>query len=115
MNLILKGAAFVAVLAVATPSWAQVAEDLNRSELCRLALAHATPGSPPPASYPCLYPYAWGYPYPYAYPYLYPYASPAAYPGPAAYAPFAPAEVVKGIGGSWRWENHAYQWHPDKT
>jgi|SRR5215472_9638225 len=117
MNLVPTGAAVLAMLAVATPSSAQVAETLNRAELCRLAVEHAAPGTLPAAAYPCAYPYAWAYPYPYAYPYLYayPYASPTAYPGPNNVTPFVPAEWVKGVGGSWHWENHAYQWHPDKT
>src|SRR5215469_18076949 len=108
MNIILKGAAVVAVMAIATPCWAQMSEDLNRAELCRIAAAQAPAGSPPVVGYPC---YAWAYPYWYGYPYLYPYAAPTAYPGPNAGTPFAPAEIVKGNGGSWHWENHAYQWH----
>jgi hypothetical protein len=118
MSLVLKGAALIAVMAVATPSWAQMSEELNRAELCRIAVAHAAPGTPPLAAYPCSYPYVWAaypYPYAYAYPYLYPYATPTAYPGPNSVMPFVPAEIVKGVGGSWRWENHAYQWHPDNT
>lgn len=115
MNLLLKGTAVVAVMALATPCMAQMSENLNRAELCRIAIAQAHTGTPVVAGYPCWYPYAWAYPGWYGYPYLYPYAAPTAYPGPNAGTPFAPAEIVKGVGGSWHWENQAYQWHPDKT
>jgi hypothetical protein len=115
MNIMLKGASVIAVMALATPCFAQMSEDLNRAELCRIAAAQAPAGSAPVAGYPCWYPYAWAYPGWYGYPYMYPYATPTAYPGPNPAWPFAPAEIVKGNGGSWHWENHAYQWHPDKT
>lgn len=104
MKHLLTGTAMAAVLAISVPAWAQPSSEyLNSVELYRLAVEAAAKGAP--VVYPWL-------PYPYPYPYVVPAAAePKTYPLP--YYPFAPLETVPGTGGNWKWENHAYHWHPN--
>jgi hypothetical protein len=104
MKHLVKGVAIAAVLAVAAPAWAQsTAEYLNSAELYRIAAEAAAKGTP------VVYPWA---PYPYPYPYVPATADAKTYPLP--YYPFAPLAVVPGTGGSWKWENQAYHWYPNR-
>ena len=96
MKHLVTATAIAVALAISVPALAQNAELLNAVEFYRVTGPH--PAVP--------------YPYPYLYPYYYPVAAePNTYPLP--YYPFAPLETIQGTGGYWKWESHAYHWHPN--
>jgi hypothetical protein len=101
MKHLVKAAAVAAVVLAAAPAWAQSsAEYLNAVEMHRIVMEKAVKASPTPVPYPF---YPW---HPY-----YPVTADAhTYPLP--FYPFAPLATVQGTGGSWKWENGAYHWHP---
>jgi hypothetical protein len=113
MRYLVKGAAIAAVVAVATPAFAQTTTQLNNAELARVA------ASVPDPLYPIVYPaYAAGavatgaataavaVPTAAAATVVYPYQHPYPYPYPFVLAPLA---VVPGIGWYY-WDGKAWQW-----